>query len=122
MYEYSYQPSAFLFFVLHWLVAAFALFVTSKIIPGMKLRNFPAALVTTVVIGLADIFVRPILAFLAWPITFLTLGLFRWVIDAIILRLVAYLLRDFEITSWWSAIFGALVLAFVSFWFHFLLV
>lgn len=100
--------------IAHWFVSAFALFLTSKFIPGFNLGGFGTALVASVVIGAANSFVKPILVFLTLPLTLLTLGLFLVVVDAIILRLCAGLLKRFEITGWFSAIFGAMLLAVFS--------
>jgi putative membrane protein len=102
---------SFFALIVHWLVSAVALWLTALLVPGFRLRNFSSAMVASLIIGLANILVRPVLLFLTFPITIITLGLFIWVIDAIVLRICAGILRDFEITNWISAILGALLLA-----------
>jgi putative membrane protein len=108
--------------LLHWVVSAGALLITSYVVPGFKVKNFKSALVACVIIGLANTFIRPLLMFLTLPLNILTLGLFTFVVNAIILRLCAGILRDFDIKGWTSAIIGAVVLAFVGAGLHFFLV
>lgn len=108
--------------LLHWLVSALALLITAYIVPGFKVRSFPSALITALVIGLANVFIWPILFWLTFPLTVLSLGLFTFVLDAIVLKLCARILRDFTLESWWSALFGAVILSLVSTGLHYLLV
>src|SRR4051812_4416307 len=111
-----------LYLLIHWVISAAALLITSYVVPGFKVRNFKGALIACVIIGLANVFIRPLLLFLTLPLNILTLGLFTFVVNAIILRLCAGLLRDFDIKGWFSAIMGAVVLAFVGAGLHFFLV
>src|SRR5688572_23591835 len=95
-------------YVLHWVVSAAALIITAYVVPGFKISNFSSAFITAVSIGVANAFLRPFFLFLALPFNILTLGLFTFVVDGIILKLCAWLVPGFEITSWISAIFGAI--------------
>jgi putative membrane protein len=99
--------------LVHWVVSAIALLITAFLVPGFRVKNFGSAMVAAVVIGLANVVVGPILLFLTFPINVLTLGLFTFVVNGIVLKLCAAVLRDFDITSWGSAIFGAFILAVV---------
>ena len=110
------------YYLLHWVVSAGALLITSYVVPGFKVRNFKGALIACVIIGLANVFIRPLLLFLTLPLNILTLGLFTFVVNAVILRICAGVLRDFDIRGWGSAIIGAVVLAFVGAGLHFFLV
>ena len=69
--------------IVNWLLSALALWLVAQIIPGIQIRSFGTALLATVVLGLVDITIGPILRFIAFPITFLTLGLFEWVLKAL---------------------------------------
>jgi putative membrane protein len=112
-----------LFMVLaHWVVSALALFLTSLIVPGFRLKNFGSALVASLIVGAANATVGEFLLFLTLPLNILTFGFFTFVIDAIVLRICARILRDFTITSWTSAIVGAVILAFVGTGLHYFLV
>ena len=97
--------------LVHWVVSAAALLVTAKLIPGFRLKGFGSALWAAVVIGIANAVIWPILIFLTLPINILTLGLFTFVVNAMVLKLCAAFLDGFEIKSWTAAILGAVVLA-----------
>lgn len=103
-------------FLLTWLGTAVALLITSKIVTGFEIKTFVAALVAAVVIGLVNAFIRPILRFLAFPITLLTFGLFTFVINALTLWLASALTpgSGFEIKGFLPALLGSIVLAIVS--------
>jgi putative membrane protein len=108
--------------LLHWVVSGLALAVTAAIVPGIHLRGFATAMVATLLIGFANYLVWPILFFLTLPLTILTFGLFIFVVDAIVLRLCAAFMKNFEITNWFSAVLGAMVLAFTSSVLHWFLI
>lgn len=108
--------------LLHWIVSAAALLVTSKIIPGFKVTSFVSALWAAVVIGLANIVIWPLLMFLTLPINILTLGLFTFVVNGIVLKICAALIKGFDISGWLPAILGAVVLAIVSTLLHYFIV
>ena len=100
--------------LIHWFVSALALMLTAYLVKGFKVSSFVSALITAVVIGFVSILIRPLLLFLTLPLNILTLGLFTFVVDGIILKLCAAILPGFKIDTWGSAIFGALVLALCS--------
>ena len=108
--------------LLHWLVSALALALTSAIVPGFRIRGFGTALIAVLVIGLANHLVWPVLFLLTLPLTVLTLGLFIFVVDAMVLKLCAAFMKNFEISGWLSAIFGAVILSLSSSLLHWLLV
>jgi len=97
-----------------WLIDALALWLVAQIIPGMQVRSYGTALLATVVIGLVDFVLGPILRFIAFPITFLTLGLFRLVINAVLLKLASLFTPGFRIDGFLAAFLGSLVLAIVT--------
>ncbi len=109
------------YFLLNWIALSLALLLTSKIVPRFEVVSFTSALVAVAVIGLFNALIRPILWLLTLPLTILTIGLFTFVLNAIILRLAAGLLKGFNIDGWLPAILGAVVLAIVQTLFaHFL--
>lgn len=103
-------------FLLTWLGTAVALLITAKIVPGIILSGFTAALIAAIVIGLVNAIVRPILQILAFPITFITLGLFTFVINALTLWFASSITpgSGFEIRGFIPAFFGSIVLSIVS--------
>lgn len=111
-----------LYTLLHWVVSALAMIVTAYLVRGFKIRNFASALVACLVIGIADVLVRPILLFLTLPLNILTLGLFTFVVNGIVIKLCAALVPGFDVEGWGAAIFGAIVLAITGMGLHYLLV
>lgn len=105
-----------------WFVSALALALTAAMIPGFRIRGFSTALIASLVLGILNIFVTPVLQFLAIPLTILSLGLFIFVVDAIVLRICAAMLDDFEISNWLSAFLGAVVLALANSFLHWLII
>lgn len=97
-----------------WFVTAVTFLIAAFIVPGFRVRGFAAALWASALVGLFNMFLRPVLMFLAFPLNVLTLGLFTFVVNAFVLRLAAYFLEDFEISGWLSAIVGAIILAIVQ--------
>ena len=102
------------YYLLHWLVTASALMLTSYVVPGFRVRNFGGALITALVLGLANMFIRPILLFFAFPFNVVTLGLFTFVVNGAILKLCSALLKDFDIDSWFHAILGAVIFTIIQ--------
>jgi putative membrane protein len=97
-----------------WLVVAFAIFATSRLLPGMEVKNYKVALVAAIVMGIVNALIRPVVAFLAFPVTFLTFGLFAWVINGIMLMLVAKIVPDFKVNGCLTAILGSLLISLIS--------
>lgn len=100
--------------ILHFCLVAIAMILVSYIIPGIKVKTFGAAFIAAIILGLANMFIRPILQFITAPINWLTLGLFSLVISGLILKLVAELVDGFEVKGWLDAILGALLISITS--------
>ena len=98
--------------IVSWLVAAVALWLVARIIPGIEVRNFGDALIATVVIAVLDVTVGPILKFLTFPLSLVTLGLFLLVINALLLMLASMLSPGFRVRGFLSAFLGSLLLTF----------
>ena len=96
------------------LIYALAVFVTAYILPGVMVSGFIAALITAIVIAAINIFVRPLVLLLTLPINILTLGLFTFVINALLIMLAAAIVPGFDVASFWWAVLFSIVLAIVS--------
>lgn len=101
--------------IIIWLVSALALWLVAQIVPGIEVRDFGAALLATIVIAVVNAIVGPILRFFAWPLTLLTLGLFRLVINAILLKLASMFSPGFRVRGFLHAILGALLLTVLEY-------
>jgi putative membrane protein len=104
--------------IVNWLLGALALWLVAQIIPGIQIRDFGAALLATIVIAVVNITIGPILRFIAWPITVLTLGLFRWVLNAFLLKLASMFTPGFRIDGFLNALLGSLVLTVLDIVLH----
>jgi putative membrane protein len=100
--------------IVNWLIGALALWLVAQIIPGIQIRSFQTAMLATIVIALVDVTIGPILRFIAFPITFLTLGLFRLVLNAVLLKLASIFTPGFRIDGFLNALLGSLVLTIVD--------
>jgi putative membrane protein len=107
--------------LLNWLVSAVALLVVAQIVPGFHISGLGSALIAVVVIGLVNATLGVLLKILTFPLTIVTLGVFWWVINAMMLWLASNFVPGFVITSLGSAFLGAIVLALVSMLFQWLL-
>lgn len=101
-------------FILRLLFNSAALLLVAYLIPGFEVSGFGSAIIAAVVIGLVNAIVRPIILFFTLPITILTLGLFTFVVNAILLWGVASILEGFEISGFTAALTGAVILWLVS--------
>lgn len=97
-----------------WLLNAVALGVTAWLLPGITVTGAVALIVAALVIGLVNALVKPILVVLTLPLTILTLGLFLLVVNALMFWLAAAVVPGFEVAGFWSALFGAIVMAIVA--------
>lgn len=100
--------------IIRWILFALALIITAKIIPGISLGGFVPALWAALAMGIVNIFIRPILLILTLPINLLTLGLFTFVINALMFLLVSKIVPGFTVSGFLAAFLGSLVLSILS--------
>ncbi|MGZ4843005.1 MAG: phage holin family protein [Candidatus Angelobacter sp.] len=101
--------------LLNWLLSAISLLIVSRLVPGFEVRGFTAALIAALVIGLINATLGFILKLITLPLTLITLGIFWWVINALMLMLASTLLYpDFVVHGFWPAFWGAIVLAVIN--------
>jgi putative membrane protein len=101
-------------FLLTWLLTAVSLVITANLVPGFVVRNFVAALVAAVILGLVNAVIRPILVVLTLPITFVTLGLFLLVVNALMIWLAGTITPGFLVLGFIPALVGSIVLSIVA--------
>lgn len=105
--------------LLRWVVNAAALLLVAYIYPAVTVESFGAALIAALVLGLVNAFIRPLLVILTLPVTLLTLGLFIFVINALLFWLVAEIVQGFRVTGFGAALLGSIlysVLTLISSW------
>ncbi len=97
-------------FLLKLLLTAVAVFALQKVLPGISVESYTYSIWVALLIGILNIFVRPILIFLTLPATLITLGLFLFVINALMIQLAGYFLDGFTVASfWWALLFSILL-------------
>ncbi len=102
-------------FALHILVTAALLSVVGSLVSDIEVEDGTAAVIGALVLGLANAFIRPLLILLTLPISFLTLGLFIWVVNAFMLKLTASFVPGFNVEGFRAAMAGSLLLGFLNF-------
>ncbi|MFE8646524.1 phage holin family protein [Sphingomonas sp. NCPPB 2930] len=95
--------------ILKWLLSAAALLCVAYVYDGVEVRDFTAALVAAFVIGLFNVVLRPILVVLTLPVTVITLGLFLFVINALMFWAASGVLTGFHVTGFGAALIGSLL-------------
>ncbi len=100
--------------ILSLVVSALALMGTAYFVPGFRVKNFGHALLAALVIGIVNVLVRPFLILLTLPLNILTLGLFTFVVNAIVLKICAGLLDGVDLDGFGNAIVGAVILAILN--------
>jgi putative membrane protein len=96
------------------LLTAVAVMLLAYVLPGVGVTSFWAAIFVAVVLGLLRLFVKPVLIFLTFPITIVTLGLFLLVINAFIIMMADYFVSGFEVRNFWWALAFSLLLSFLQ--------
>lgn len=96
------------------IISTLAVVAASKLVPGVFVDSWTTAAVVAIVLGILNTFLKPLLQILALPITILTLGLFYFVINVLIIYLATYLVSGFEISGFISALLFGFVVSVVS--------
>jgi putative membrane protein len=92
-----------------WLLYAAALLAVAQLDTGVQVQSFGTALIAAFVIGLFNTLLRPVLVLLTLPVTVLTLGLFLFVINALMFWAAASILDGFQVQGFWAALLGSLI-------------
>lgn len=107
--------------IIVWLVTTVSLLIIAQLPLGIEIKSFRTALITALVLGILNAFVRPVLGFFFFPLTILTLGLFSFVLNAIIFWLASALVDGFRLRGGFiSALIGPIILGILNaiiFWF-----
>ena len=101
-------------FLFIWLLTILALWVVTRVLPGVRAKSTRALWLAALVLALVNIFVRPLLWVLTLPLTVLTFGLFALVINALMIQFTAWLVSDFEVDGFGSALLAALIMVVLA--------
>ncbi len=100
--------------IFRWLINAGTLILLASYLPGISVSGWYAALITALVLGLVNALIKPVLVLLTLPVNILTLGLFTFIINALLFWFVASVVKGFEVAGFWPAFWGALIMSVVS--------
>lgn len=100
--------------IMRWLIITVAILLSSVFIPGIRVDSLLTAVIAAGLLGLINIFIKPVLIILTLPLNILTLGLFSFIINAFLLKMVSYFVTGFEVNGFWAALLGALVISLVN--------
>lgn len=105
--------------LVRWLMLSLAVWVAAEIVPGIHLDGWQSTLIVAAILGLLNLYVKPVLFVLSLPFTILTLGLFLIVLNAIMLGLADWIANisddiRFEVDGFWAAWFGAVIISLVN--------
>jgi putative membrane protein len=101
-------------FLEHWAITAISLWVASHVFRGLKFDNVSSLVISALLLGFANAVVKPLLIVLTLPLTLVTFGLFLLVINALMILLVARLVRGFKVSSFWTAFFASIFISLLS--------
>jgi putative membrane protein len=99
---------------IRWLVLTLSILAAAYLFEGIEVSSFFSAFFAAAVLGILNAFFRPVLILLTLPINLLTLGLFTFVVNALMLMLTSSIISGFHVQGFWSAVFGSLVISLVS--------
>ena len=100
--------------IINFLITVLAILITGYILPGVSIGGFWAAALTAIILAAVNLVIRPIVLVLTLPVNILTLGLFTFVINALMILLVAAIVPGFQVNGFWWALGFSLVLAIVQ--------
>jgi putative membrane protein len=99
---------------IRWLILTAAIVAASYLIDGIRISGFFSAFCAAAVLGILNALFRPILFILTLPINIMTLGLFTFVINALLLKMASGIIPGFDVHGFWSAVFAALIISGVN--------
>lgn len=97
-----------------WIVLTVAILFAAYLIDGIYVRGFLSAFMAAAILGILNAFLRPVLLIVTLPFNILTLGLFTFIINALLLKMASGVISGFEIQGFWPAVLGALIISIVS--------
>lgn len=100
--------------LLRWFMLTAAILLASYMVSGIEVHGFWGAFFAAAILGILNAFFRPILIILTLPLNILTLGLFTFVINAFLLKMVSGVISGFEVHGFWAAVLGSVVISIVS--------
>jgi putative membrane protein len=100
--------------LIRWLILTAAILAAAYLVNGISVTGFWAAFFAAAILGILNVYFKPLLIILTLPVNILTLGLFTVVINAVLLKMASALIPGFEVHGFWTAVFGAVIISVVN--------
>lgn len=100
--------------LINWLIATITVVIAAYILPGVSVSGFWAAFFAAIAIGLINMAIKPLLIIITLPINILTLGLFTFVINALLIMLASAIVPGFHVAGFWWALLFSLIIVLIS--------
>lgn len=100
--------------IIRWILFAIALLFIAWLVPGISIDGFRAALLVSLVIGIVNVLIRPILVIITIPITIFTLGIFIFILNAFLFLFIGHVVPGFHVDGFLSALLGSILLSIIS--------
>ena len=100
--------------ILRWLISTASIVLASYLVNGIRVSGFFSALLAAVALGILNAVLRPILIILTLPLTILTMGLFIFFINALMLVMASGIIPGFDVQGFWPAMFGSLIISIIN--------
>jgi len=97
-----------------WLVLTASIMTTSYLIDGIQVANISSAFLAAAVLGILNVFLRPIAIILTLPVNILSLGLFTFAINALMLLITSQTISGFKVHGFWAAVIGSFIISIIS--------
>ena len=97
-----------------WLINSVSVFITSKVLTGVEIKNFWSAVWVAAGLSIVNILLKPLLVFLSVPFIIISFGLFVWVVNALLIMLVDKFVDGFKIKNFWWAIAFSFIMSIIS--------
>jgi putative membrane protein len=111
----SYYTGGIMYFIIQLLITMVAILIIAYLVPNViQVESWTAALVAAFLLGVVNMFIRPLLVLLTLPLTVVTFGIFLLVINGLLLWLVSALVRGFQVNGFLGALIGAILISIVS--------
>ena len=101
--------------LINWLIATVAILISAYLLPGVTIESLGAAVITALILGLINAIIRPILVILTLPITIVTLGLFVFILNALLVLLTSAIVPGFQVRGFLWALLFSLVFSAINF-------
>ncbi len=107
--------------IIKWLIMTASVMIAAYVIPGITVRSFFSALWVALFLGIVNMLLRPFLILITLPINILTLGLFTFVINGVIILLASSIVKGFQVSGFWIAVLFSIVLSIINYFMNLLI-